>query len=330
MNQRLSVNYHYVRAIQETAQRLGLTLPAASDLKPDERVDLPFQDRIWQQLWAATDDPMIGIELGMSVEIGHMDTTGLLATTCDTVGEALDTLIEYLPIIAAGSYYDLRKRGHICYMSYEPVYDVCLAPRVEAALTSLLNLLRWGTKGRFRAQHLTLRHAPLVAPEHYRKKLDLPIEFHAADNALVFHDDNLALPEVHRNKELSQHLRVLADETMAQLGEYTLSAQVKAYIRRQPRWGRKLIANKLGISDRHLVRKLAAEGTSYKLLHNQFLRGHAEAALRRGSTIVDISKKLGYADHSAFTKAFKRWTGKTPTDFTASLESSTKHPISSQ
>ncbi len=75
-------------------------------------------------------------------------------------------------------------------------------------------------------------------------------------------------------------------------------------------------AGELGMSSRTLRRKLAEKGTSYqkeldavreKLAKEYFMRG--------GESITELSQLLGFADSSAFAKAFRRWTGMSPTEY---------------
>lgn len=75
-------------------------------------------------------------------------------------------------------------------------------------------------------------------------------------------------------------------------------------------------ASELGMSGRTLRRKLAEGGTSYqqeldavreKLSKQYFLRG--------GQSVTELALMLGYTDSSAFAKAFRRWTGISPTEF---------------
>jgi len=68
----------------------------------------------------------------------------------------------------------------------------------------------------------------------------------------------------------------------------------------------------LGVSARTLSRRLAEEGASFLDLARQVKYDTAQALLRRGKTVAEIAGILGYSDPTAFSRAFKLWSGKTP------------------
>jgi AraC-like DNA-binding protein len=74
------------------------------------------------------------------------------------------------------------------------------------------------------------------------------------------------------------------------------------------------IARELGLSQRTLARRLFAEGLTFGAVLQRLKSELAERHLADESlSISEIAWLLGYQDVSAFTHAFKRWTGKTPT-----------------
>ncbi|MBD3650381.1 MAG: helix-turn-helix transcriptional regulator, partial [Alcanivorax sp.] len=176
-------------------------------------------------------------------------------------------------------------------------------------------LPRWSTGEAARTGRRTLRHGAEDQREGEQDKRGLPVHFNRPDNALVFASDQLALPLIHANPALCRHLRGLADELLARLDSQSLGARVSTLIRDHPRWGKERIAAQLGMSGRHLIRKLADEGTSFKLLRDTLLQDLAEQALADGVRTGRIAEDLGFSDESAFAKAFKRWTGSTPARF---------------
>lgn len=75
------------------------TLPAElSELGGAARIPLARQDALWEAFCTAADDPLIGLRLGCALQVGHLDMVGALLMSCETVGEALEALLEYYPI----------------------------------------------------------------------------------------------------------------------------------------------------------------------------------------------------------------------------------------
>lgn len=308
-----TVTLRFAQALIQAAHRLGITPPPLPD--GEERIPLAIQDTLWQHLCSADSDPLIGIRLGQTLQVGHLDVAGMLLMSCETYGESLEALVEYLPIIGEGSEVTLHAAGSHVELGYTPVYDVCRAERVEAVLSAVLHLSRWSTGGLFQPKALYFRHAPLDDPQRYPGLLGCPVHFEADGNFLRFHRDMLDLPLIQANSVLRDQLRALADQTLRQLDEESLGNQVAELIRAHPRAGKERIAELLAISGRHLNRRLADEGLSFKQLRDRELLHLAEMALRRDEKIAAIAEALGFSDESAFAKAFRRWTGMSPSQF---------------
>ncbi|MCX6399355.1 MAG: AraC family transcriptional regulator ligand-binding domain-containing protein [Propionibacteriales bacterium] len=80
--------------------------------------------------------------------------------------------------------------------------------------------------------------------------------------------------------------------------------------------GAEEVASALMISGPTLRRRLAAAGTSIREIRDAVLRDAAVHALVEGDwSIADISHYLGFSEPSAFTRAFRRWTGSAPRQY---------------
>ncbi|EDX91031.1 AraC family transcriptional regulator [Alcanivorax sp. DG881] len=312
-----TVTVRFTQAISQAAEQLGFSLPAPlkNAFAEQERVSLELQGEIWETFCQQADDPLIGIQFGLAIQVGHLDTVGMVLMSCDTVAEALDSLIDYYPIVGEGGTFEYAVAGDVCEIRYQPQYTTRLAERVEAALASLLQLTRWSTGEQLQANSISVSHPALADPDRYQQLLGVPVEFEAAHNSLRIPAAALSLPLIYANPALCQHLRTLADQLLEQLGSQSLSVSVRDLLRQNPRWGKEKVAEQLAMSGRHLIRKLSEEGTSFKLLRDSLLQGMAEQSLKEGLKLFDIADKLGFSDESAFAKAFKRWTGMTPAQF---------------
>lgn len=183
-----TVTPRFTRALLQSAARRGIAVPAAlaAELNAGDRVALAAQDRLWACLCTYDDDPLIGLELGLAIQVGHLDTAGMLLMSSNTVGEALDALLEYHPIVGEGGSFELQRGDGVCTLSYAPHYAIRCHERVEAVMGCLLNLTRWTTGDAFRPSAVSFVHAPLAAATRYRERLGVPVYFQAAANALSF------------------------------------------------------------------------------------------------------------------------------------------------
>ena len=76
------------------------------------------------------------------------------------------------------------------------------------------------------------------------------------------------------------------------------------------------VARRLALSERTLHRRLSDRGVSYKSLVETTRRHLGENLLRDGRyTVSEVAFLTGFSEQSAFNRAFKRWTGQTPTAF---------------
>lgn len=76
------------------------------------------------------------------------------------------------------------------------------------------------------------------------------------------------------------------------------------------------LARKLGASPRTLQRRLKDAGTSFSDVYEEVrLRLACRLLSQRDSTMVSVAQELGFSDQSAFSRAFKRWTGVSPRRF---------------
>lgn len=312
-----SVTARFTQAILEAAQRQGIAVPDAlhAGLSGRARVPMAQQDALWEVFASATADPLAALKVGTDLQAGHLDIVGMLLLSCDTLGDALEVLAEYAPIIGDNARFEVVPEGSRVVLRYVPEYAVCVDQRVEAALGCVVCLARWMTNGRFSPREVHFAHparAPVVDVEAL---LGCPVHFGQPFHGVLMDAAELGRGLVQMGQAMHTHLRTLADEMLASLPQGGLSSQVQQLIRKNPRWGKERIGDELGMSGRHLNRKLAAEAISFKGLREALLYEMAMHGLRAGQSVVAVGDKLGFSDENAFSRAFRRWSGLTPAQF---------------
>jgi len=317
MQRQHSVTARFTQAIVEAAQRQGVRLPDGlrAMLAQHHRVPMAQQDALWTLFADAAADPLAALRLGTDLQAGHLDIVGMLLLSCDTLGDGLEVLTEYAPIIGDNARFDVVRTPGQVLLRYQPDYTVCREQRVEAALGCVISLTRWMTNGRFQPCEVLFAHAPRSEEAAYAALLGCPVRFAQDCNGVAMDAGMLDCGLIQAGTQLHAHLRALADEMLASLQQGSVSARVQQLIREQPRWGKERIGEQLGMSGRHLNRKLAAEAISFKGLREAVLHEMAVQALRGGQSVAAVSEKLGFSDENAFARAFRRWRGQTPAQF---------------
>jgi AraC-like DNA-binding protein len=312
-----TVTVHFARALLEAALRQGVELPAEMQrvLTSGPRVPMAGQDAFWSLFCAARPDALAAIRLGLSIQAGHLDIVGLLLLSCETLGDAVEVLTEYAPIVGDQARFELVRAAELVTVSYWPDYLACRAQRVEATLACVVNLARWMTSNSFGPREVLFTHRAAAEADAYTALLGCPVRFGADVNGVAVDAAELARPLIHAGADVHAHLRALADDMLASLQTGSLSAKIEQIIRAHPRWGKERIAETLGISGRHLNRKLGAESVSFKTLRQAILFEMAREALHRRQPTSAISVQLGFSDENAFSRAFARWSGQTPAQY---------------
>lgn len=140
-----------------------------------------------------------------------------------------------------------------------------------------------------------------------------PVEHTPRGPALRVGRDALDAPLPHGDAELAADLdrRLTEDEARRAL-VLPVGRRVAAHLRQSPAASEADVAGALGLAERSLRRRLAAEGTSFGAVRAAVLAGSAQALLEGGATVEDAARRLGFAEAASFTRAFRRWTGATP------------------
>jgi AraC-like DNA-binding protein len=171
---------------------------------------------------------------------------------------------------------------------------------------------------------LRLVELPYPQPEHaaeYDLIFGAPIRFDAQRPALQFPSSVLNQPIMRDERDLEAYLQHSPADLLARR-DYgtTLADRVRRILERGLRgeWPSAAdVATRLAISPQHLRRLLRDEGTSLAGIKEELLRDAAIAGLARGETVHALSARLGFSEPSAFRRAFKRWTGTSPSAYQA-------------
>lgn len=139
-----------------------------------------------------------------------------------------------------------------------------------------------------------------------------------SSNCIEFSRQDLSHPFLTRNNTMWHFLEPEFNRQLAQLTEpqtTPLTAEMKKLLYRQVSandYGIETIAASLGVSVRTLQRNLSAENTTFKVEVQRIQKEMAISLAKNPElSTTEIAYLVGYSETSAFTRAFKKWTGQT-------------------
>lgn len=322
------------RALVDACRRLGIDtdallaragIEAAALDDADGRLPASRADALWREAFAAANDPFLALHAAEASPLGAYRVVDFLGTSGPTLGEGLRSVAAYFRIVdPRGVLEVVEAAGDRVELRFRTARGDPLPPPAQEYTLAVLLLRARATAGvaLVPAEVRLSFPRPPDAREHARV-FGVEPAFGSADVALAFSRTDWDLPARGGDPALfallAEHARRVADAA----AEDDVAAGVRLAVAatlagREPTVA--AIARRLGTSGRTLQRRLAAGGTSFARLVDEVRRERAEAFLAaRDVSIAEVSFLLGFSEQSAFTRAFRRWTGRSPTEHRRSL-----------
>lgn len=181
---------------------------------------------------------------------------------------------------------------------------------VELSLGIGLGALRLLVAPDFGPLRVTVQHARSAEPEAYEKLFGCPIEFESTQNCLTL--PNSALNQrIHGSDSAA---RALAEKYLAPIRpDLAVADHVHDLIQRLlPLNQASLVqvAREMSLHPRVLQRRLAESDTTFEAILDDIRRTSAQRLSATGLQVAQIARMLGYSEQSSYTRACKRWFGK--------------------
>lgn len=183
---------------------------------------------------------------------------------------------------------------------------------IEKSLGVSLHAFQLMIGSDFVPMRVTMRHRRLSPYARYREFFGCPVEFDAPINGLFFSADMLDRPIRGRDAAALK----LAEDYLAQSSpDLSLVDHMQETIHRLMRVGHAALiptAEAMGMHPRVLQRRLAKIGTSFEVVLDNVRRDMSLQLSASGLQVSQIAEMLGYSEQSSYSRACRRWYGKSP------------------
>lgn len=279
---------------------------------------------LFEDAAALLGEPALGLRLGRSLSPSELGPLGIYVVNQPDLRHALGAFTSHISALQGGTSVEVIEEGDIALFCYR-ILSPGIWPRrqdAEFSIATTCAIVRSMLGADWQPLDVHFEHERGPSAPALEAYFSLAPRFGEASNRLVLARSDLDCPARGAGVRgissasllpfIERHLNDLSLDT----GPRDIAAQVSAIIER--RLGRthlviESVAADLAVPVRSLQRALARRGVSFAELVQQHREARAKALLDAGElSLADIADELGYADATAFSRAYKAWTGRPP------------------
>ena len=271
------------------------------------------------------DDPLLGIRFGTRVGCAGFGLLGVAAATATSLGEAVRHLRRFESLTSTLGGVRVRREGGAVTLAWRPARPVAPAV-VEGILAGWVSFGRYLLGEHVRVRGLGFAHARSSAISAYEQQLECPVRFGSGEASVTIDADLMdARPrwaDARVNAALGGWLDrcTVAVAAPESLGTTRRVAGLLAALGAPGDVDERGVAAALGLHPRTLQRRLAAEGSSFRVLLDAARAQHAIVTLLQDTPrLAQLGADIGFHEQSSLCRAFRRWTGYAPLPLKARL-----------
>jgi AraC-like DNA-binding protein len=308
-------------ALQPLLDKAGLTRLQMRDRR--QSLEVRAQIEFLNGVAAALSDELLGFHLARTADLREAGWLYYVLASSEVMCEVLRRAARYSSIVNEGvaqKYIDGRRVGIV--LRYVGVHRHSDRHQMEFWATALLRMLRELTGTHLVPERVSFSHRRSEGCAELGAFFGCDIQFDAPRDDILFERRVGALPVLNADPHLSNLLLDYCEEVLssAQRQRESLRSRIENIIAPILPHGTCQIgdvARRLGLSPRTLARRLESEGVTFSEVLQQLRRDLAARYLTEERlSISQIAWLLGYREVSAFSHAFKRWTGSAPREAT--------------
>jgi len=267
------------------------------------------------------------LRAGQALQIDDYQTLGLSWKTAWSVRDIFLRSIRFLILITNKGDFDLRDKGahSVFSLNNRPVHRKGQAISNEVTFIVLLNIIREVTGVELSPLQTNFKHAEPKNIAGYLRFFNGEVAFNQPENAMIFLSKDLETPSIKADKSVHKFIVERLEEEKKGIEKMSnlVALDIEYLIREALPSGIPSIVEigkHMGMSRRTIARKLSEYGLSYRELIRKIQEDLSKDLLQNHQlSIAEIAFQTGFSEQSAFNKAFKRWTGQSPSGYRKSI-----------
>lgn len=266
--------------------------------------------------------PGFSVRVGQEMKMDDYGVLGLSWKTCSKAGEIFERCERYFHLLSNTYVFKVEKEGEVSKVYlFREAYRRGVELSNEATFSATVVVLQAITETPMAPLSISFKHGPPKDLASYHKAFKCPILFNQDHNFLVYKTADLETRTAKADISINQFLveRVEEETKGIEVSSIKILTDVEALIEDALPSGIPSIlqiGEHMGMSSRTLTRRLSEGGITFRELVKQTQAKLSKDLLKNTSnTVSEIAFQTGFSEQSAFSRAFKRWTGQSPLEY---------------
>ncbi len=287
-----------------------------------DRLAISSFDQVISNIARISQREDIGFITGQGLELQSFSLLGFLLSTCETGRDALVTMRRYYMLLSdtpAPEIFITKNQIKVLY-HVSPGNELATRARAELIATGIHSLGRSIGGKIYQPLKMGFIHAKPKYHAQLSEFFDVEIVYNEPECWISFAADHIDQPLQYSNPMLYQALQQQAETLLANQNSLdSTSAKVRHVLQQWPNQhaaNKEAVAELLNTSPRTLTRRLQEENTQFSHLLRDVRMEKAQTQLKNHRVdMQELAQELGFADRRGFERAFKQWSGCTPSAY---------------
>ncbi len=281
-------------------------------------------NQVWQDAVQLTQNDAFGLSLIKFFNLPYLNVLASLAQASENIAQALQALEKYHCLVSDNVSIQVQCEEEIAIrIVHKSGEGTWLPADIEIAFALILQYGASLSIHEIKPLRLHLMREQPENLDHYQAVFNCPIKFNSEEAAIFFSKKALHYPIPSANGTLFSQFEQLLNDRLPKHPRHqrisSLKQRVRLYLKSLPMDvfpSLKETAAHVCMSTSCFKKHLQAEQTNFQYLADQVKQEQAFRLLKNQElSLKEIAFYLGFANSSAFNRAFKRWTGQNPKDY---------------
>ncbi len=293
-------------------------------LNPDARISISHVDALWEQAAGVIEDPCFAVDMAEFWHPSQMGALGYAWLASSTLRRAFKRSVRYIHVVTEDLNLEVADTPAGLKISVDLEDSIFTLPQHhDLVLTILMHMCRFNFGDELIASQISLAHPEPECSKKITEYFQTDVQFDAEQTSLTIARADADHVLLSGNKQIALMHDEMLMRYLVEIKKGDIVQQVQSIILDNLPDGQvtdRLVASELHLSERSMQRRLKEHKTTFRYLldgvREMVAKQYIENPVNRMS---DIAFLIGFSEQSAFSRAFKKWTGKSPVEYRNSL-----------